>query len=167
MQKEPKTSVVECKHACTNKESCGHACCKRHLTPAAQLKSTQQLAETSNLVTECKHTCRDKLACGHQCCKRHLAREAVADLRKPQPNVNLQLTAQAGRKPQQGCNKHLGGQSRSASTAATLQVKGKSVSTAKQGLQPKSSEALPSYHFYVYDIESTGTFCQCHCSAHD
>ena len=166
MQQETKATDVECKHACKDKESCGHACCKRHLTPVAQLKSTQRLAEISTLVTECKHTCRDKLACGHQCCKRHLAREAIADLRNLQPNINLQMTAQAGRKPQQASNKHARGQQKPA-TSALLQVHGKSVSTAKQDPQPSSSEATPSYHFYVYDIESTGRFRQCRCSAHD
>ena len=156
MQKEPTAAAVECKHDCKDKECCGPACCKRHLSLVSQLESSQRVAETATSAVECKHNCRDKLVCGHQCCKRHLARQGSLDLRKLQPAVNLQLTAQSARRS--AANKPTSGSDGKAPSAAVLQVQGRAVSTATSVRH--SPQAAPLYHFFVYDIESTGDFVQ-------
>lgn len=107
----------------------------------------------SDPIPECKHTCRDKLACGHQCCKRHFSRDLPADPQKAQPPANLQMTAQAGRKAVHSTDKHVPSQ---LACAALLQVQGKSVLQSRKALPDSSSDADAKYHFFVYDIESTG-----------
>lgn len=158
MHTDPSATTAECKHACKDKETCGHACCKRHLLVATQLKlGKQRFGAASAPTPECKHTCRDKLACGHQCCKRHLSRGVAADPPTPQPPANLQITPQTSRRPSHIPDKQELRQNKAASCAATLQGHGKSVS-AKQEAQDLSSKAKLGYHFFVYDLESTGAF---------
>ena len=159
MLTDPPATAAECKHACRDKESCGHSCCKKHLPVATQLKLTQRLAAASAQTPECKHTCRDKLACGHQCCKRHFSRNLAADPEKPQPSANLQITPQTGRRPRHTPDRQVPSQDRAAIRTAILQVHGKSVS-AKQDAQDTSSKAKLNYHFFVYDLESTGSLYQ-------
>lgn len=157
MHSDPPATIAECKHACKDKESCLHSCCKKHLAVATQLKLTQRLVAASQPTPECKHTCRDKLACGHQCCKRHLSRDLAADPEKPQPRANLQMNPQTGRRPRSTPDKQVPSQHPAVPCAALLHVQGKSVS-AKQQTQELSAKANPSYHLFVYDIESTGVF---------
>lgn len=154
MHTDPPVTAAKCKHACKNKETCGHACCKRHLPLATQLKLSQRLVGVSAPTpSECKHTCRDKRACGHQCCKRHFSRDLTADPQEAQPPANLQITAQAGRKALHSTDKHV---PRQLACAALLQVQGKSVLQSKKALPESSPDANAKYHFFVYDIESTG-----------
>lgn len=157
MHADPPAIAAECKHTCKDKEACRHSCCKQHLPVATQLKLKQRLVTASAPTPECKHTCLDKLACGHQCCKRHFSRDLAADPEKPQPPANLQIIAQTGRRPRHTPDKQLPRQDRAATRTAMLQVHGKSV-PAKQVAQDRSSEAKLNYHFFVYDLESTGTF---------
>lgn len=146
-------TAAECKHTCKDKASCGHLCCKKHLPVATQLKFTQRPVAASAPTRECKHTCRDKLACKHQCCKRHFTRDLAADSQKPPPSANLQIAAQAGRQSRHTTDKHVPSQTRGASSTSLLQVQGKSVSPAKQDPCLKTK---PNYHYFVYDLESTG-----------
>lgn len=145
--------VVECKHSCKHKDTCGHACCKRHLSPISQLKSAQ-LSEASSYTNECKHKCSDRSACGHQCCKRHLSREVPA---VDQPAVNLQVVTQGAHKAQQHPSNHALNQVRRSCSGPQLRVQGRSVVNAKEGFQARCADASCRYHFFVYDIESTGT----------
>ena len=162
MHTDPPANTAECKHACKDKKTCGHLCCKRHLPVATQPKlATQRLGAASAPTSECKHTCCDKLACGHQCCKRHFSRDLAADLEKPQHRANLQTTSQTGRTPRHIPNEQDSSQSRAVSCATMLQVHGKSVPT-KPEAKALSSKTKPSYHFFVYDLESTGTCVQQH-----
>lgn len=156
--------AAECKHSCRGKETCGHTCCKRHLSPIVQLKAAQRLCrEPLARAAECKHTCSDKLACGHQCCKRHLPRDVSASHGKQQPSVNLQVVKQAARKPQHLASNHDFNQVRRVSSGAQLGVQGISLNKAQQDSQAKSTDATPSFHFFIYDIESTGRVCEiCH-----
>lgn len=151
------TSVPACKHTCKHKDACGHLCCKRYLSPIVQLKSAQRLSsEPASTTFECKHTCSNKLSCGHHCCKRHLSREAPLGSRKQQPAVNLELVTQGTRKPPRHTSCQGVSQVRRASSGPVLGVQGKSVRVDEDPQARSSSDATPSYHFLIYDIESTG-----------
>lgn len=63
------------------------------------------------------------------------------------------MTAQAGRKAVHSTDKHVPSQ---LACAALLQVQGKSVLQSRKALPDSSSDADAKYHFFVYDIESTG-----------
>ena len=69
-------AVVECKHSCKSKETCGHFCCKRHLSqipPNNLMFLKEQQSAGAAAVVEFKHSCKSKETCGHFCCKRHLS----------------------------------------------------------------------------------------------
>lgn len=149
--------ATECKHGCKDKEACGHPCCKRHLSPIVQLKAAQRLSsESASKSVECRHTCRDKLACGHQCCKRHLSREATETVAKQQPSLNLQVVKQATRKSQLPTTTHSFHQVRRASSGPQLTVQGRAVTKTQEESQATTADAKPKFHFFIYDIESTG-----------
>ena len=153
----PGKIATECKHSCKDKETCGHPCCKRHLSPIVQLKAAQRLSsESASKSVECRHTCRDKLACGHQCCKRHLSREATETVAKQQPSLNLQVVKQATRKSQLPTTTHSFHQVRRASSGPQLTVQGRAVTKTQEESQATTADAKPKFHFFIYDIESTG-----------
>ena len=156
-------TAAECGHKCKDKGSCGHACCKRHLAPELQLKAAQQPSHQSSLgLPECGHKCRNKIACGHRCCKRHLSQQELARGRQEGSSVILQVVPQAARKSQHDtCNSNLQ-QVRRASSGPQLGVQGKSIAQAKSDPEARSSDATPSFHFFIYDIESTGKM-SAHC----
>ena len=165
--------ATECKHSCKDKETCGHPCCKRHLSPILQLKAAQRLSsEPASKSVECRHTCRDKLACGHQCCKRHLSRDASETVAKQQPSLNLQVVKQTTRKSQLPTTTHSFHQVRRASSGPQLAVQGRAVAKTQEESQA-NSDANPKFHFFIYDIESTGATAKAHlvnsdllCSGH-
>ncbi|DBB01647.1 TPA: hypothetical protein ACH3X1_000283 [Trebouxia sp. C0004] len=149
--------ATECKHRCKDKKTCGHPCCKRHLSPIVQLKAAQRLSgEPASKSVECRHTCRDKLACGHQCCKRHLSREATETVAKQQPSLNLQVVKQATRKSQLPTTTHSIHQVRRASSGPLLGVQGRAVAKTQEEPQATTPVDKPKFHFFIYDIESTG-----------
>lgn len=153
----PGNVATECKHRCKDKEACGHPCCKRHFSPIVQLKAAQRLSnEPASKSVECRHTCRDKLACGHQCCKRHLSREASETVAKQQPSLNLQVVKQATRKSQMPTTTHSSHQVRRASSGPQLAVQGRAVAKTQEEPQARNPDANPKFHFFIYDIESTG-----------
>ncbi len=153
----PNNVAAECKHRCKDKEACGHPCCKRHLSPIVQLNAAQRLSsEPASTTVECRHTCRDKLACGHQCCKRHFSREATETVAKQQPCLNLQVVKQATRKSQLPTIAHSIHQVRRASSGPQLAVQGRAVPKTHEEPQATNSDASPKFHFFIYDIESTG-----------
>lgn len=153
----PGNVAAECKHRCKNKEACGHPCCKQHLSPVVQLKTAQRLSsEPASNSVECRHTCRDKLACGHQCCKRHLSREATETVTKRQPSLNLQVVKQATRRSQLPTTAHSIHQVRRVSLGPLLGVQGRAVAKTQEEPQASTANAKPKFHFFIYDIESTG-----------
>ncbi len=174
----PGNVATECKHRCKDKEACGHPCCKRHLSPIVQLKAAQRLSsDPASKSVECRHTCRDKLACGHQCCKRHLSREATETVAKQQPSLNLQVVKQATRKSQLPTPTHSFHQVRRASSGPQLAVQGRAVAKTQEEPQARYPDANPKFHFFIYDIESTGVrrnphllnsnlLCSGHCFMH-
>lgn len=149
-------SVTECKHKCKNKESCGHACCKRHLSVAVPPQTAQQkVVGAANGMPECKHTCSDKLACGHPCCKRHLSQEALASGCKQQFRPKLQLMTQGQRKEQRLKVSSDTQQVRRNTPRPQMGVRGRSLSSAAD-LHTRTTDTDLTFHFFAYDIESTG-----------
>ncbi|KAL0035623.1 hypothetical protein WJX79_003704 [Trebouxia sp. C0005] len=109
----------------------------------------------ANRILTLTHTCRDKLACGHQCCKRHLSREAFETVAKQQPSLNLQVVKQATRKSQLPTTPHFH-QVRRASSGPQLAVQGRAVAKIQEEPQARNPDANLKFHFFIYDIESTG-----------
>ena len=151
-------SATECEHSCRDKTSCKHPCCKRHISPIVQLRSAERLRlVASHEPEECKHTCSNKATCGHHCCKRHLTQQQLACGRKQQTSTSPQVVTQVHRIGQQHASNSKLDQVRRISGGPHLNVEGKAISKAESDPRARSSDATPSFHFFIYDIESTGT----------